>query len=86
MDPLVCVGSADMLEVARMGLHVAQLTSAAQMRACFDAVTLVPRTSRAGRLRSRGRLPADCVLLQARFAVEAIRLRAQRWPWCAQGA
>ena len=39
MDPWYSLGSADMLEVAHMGLHVAQMTSQAQMRACFDAVT-----------------------------------------------
>ena len=39
MDPWYSLGSADMLEVAQMGLHVAQMTSQAQMRACFDAVT-----------------------------------------------
>jgi cytosine/creatinine deaminase len=40
MDPWYSLGSADMLEVAQMGLHVAQMTSQAQMRACFDAVTV----------------------------------------------
>src|SRR5262245_52034942 len=42
MDPWSALGSADMLEVAPMGLHVTQLTSAAQMRSCFDAITEVP--------------------------------------------
>jgi cytosine deaminase len=40
MDPWYSLGSGDMLEVAHMGLHVAQMTSQAQMRACFDAVTV----------------------------------------------
>ena len=40
MDPWYPLGSGDMLEVAQMGLHVAQMTSQAQMRACFDAVTV----------------------------------------------
>jgi hypothetical protein len=31
-----------MLEVAHMGLHVAQMTGDAAMKACFDAVTSVP--------------------------------------------
>jgi cytosine deaminase len=79
MDPWYALGSADMLEVASMGLHVAQLTSAAQMRSCFDAVTAVP----AGILGLDGYglepgCRADCVLLQARTPVEAIRLRARR--------
>jgi len=79
MDPWYALGSADMLEVAAMGLHVAQLTSAAQMRGCFDAVTEVP--ARLLGLEGYGLQPAcraDCVLLQARTPVEAIRLRAQR--------
>jgi cytosine deaminase len=79
MDPWYALGSADMLEVAAMGLHVGQLTSAAQMRACFDAVTSVP--ARILGLEGYGLgagCRADCVLLQARSPVEAIRLRAQR--------
>ncbi|MEI7444015.1 MAG: amidohydrolase family protein, partial [Burkholderiales bacterium] len=42
MDPWYPMGSADMLEVASMGLHVAQMTSQDGMRACFDAVTETP--------------------------------------------
>jgi cytosine deaminase len=79
MDPWYALGSADMLEVAAMGLHVAQLTSAAQMRGCFDAVTEVP--ARVLGLEGYGLAPgcrADGVLLQARSPIEAIRLRAQR--------
>jgi cytosine deaminase len=79
MDPWYALGSADMLEVAAMGLHVGQLTSAAQMRACFDAVTTVPARILGldGYGLERG-CRADCVLLQARTPVEAIRMRAQR--------
>ncbi|MES2228934.1 MAG: amidohydrolase family protein [Pseudomonadota bacterium] len=79
MDPWYSLGSADMLEVAQMGLHVAQMTSQAQMRACFDAVTV-----NAARLMGLERYGvevgnhADFVLLQARDPVEAIRLRANR--------
>jgi cytosine deaminase len=79
MDPWYALGSADMLEVAAMGLHVGQLTSAAQMRSCFDAVTVVP--ARILGLDGYGLetgCRADCVLLQAHTPVEAIRLRAQR--------
>ncbi len=42
MDPWYSLGSGDMLEVAHMGLHVAQMTSPAAMRQCFDAVTSAP--------------------------------------------
>jgi cytosine deaminase len=39
MDPWYGMGSGDMLEVAHMGLHVAQMTSQAGIRQCFEAVT-----------------------------------------------
>jgi cytosine deaminase len=79
MDPWYSLGSADMLEVASMGLHVGQLTSTTQMRGCFDAVT-THAASILG-LEGYGLAPgcrADGVLLQARSPIEAIRLRAQR--------
>ncbi|MBI5259208.1 MAG: amidohydrolase family protein [Burkholderiales bacterium] len=79
MDPWYALGSADMLEVAAMGLHVAQMTSQAQMRSCFDAVTV--NAARVLGLEGYGLevgCHADAVLLQARSPVEAIRLRAAR--------
>jgi cytosine/creatinine deaminase len=79
MDPWYSLGSGDMLEVASMGLHVAQMTSQAAIRQCFEAVTTNP--ARIMRLEGYG-LKAGChadfVLLQARDPVEAIRLRATR--------
>ena len=79
MDPWYSLGSSDMLEVAHMGLHVAQMTSQSAMRQCFDAVTVNP--ARILGLQGYG-LEAGCfadfVLLQARDPVEAIRLRATR--------
>ncbi|MCR5884793.1 amidohydrolase family protein [Rhizobacter sp. J219] len=79
MDPWYMLGSGDMLEVAAMGLHVAQMTSQAQMKQCFDAVTVNP--ARMLGLEGYG-LDAGChadfVLLQARSPVEAIRLRSTR--------
>jgi cytosine deaminase len=79
MDPWYPLGSADMLEVAQMGLHVAQMTSLHGMQQCFDAVTL--NNARVLGLDGYGievGHAADCVLLQARSPIEAIRLRAQR--------
>jgi len=79
MDPWYSLGSADMLEVAHMGLHVAQMTGQDAMRACFRAVTDAPATILG--LEGYGLGPgchADFVLLQARDPVEAIRLRATR--------
>ncbi|MDR6535514.1 amidohydrolase family protein [Variovorax soli] len=79
MDPWYGMGSGDMLEVAHMGLHVAQMTSQQGMRQCFDAVTL--NAAKVFGLEGYG-LDAGCdasfVLLQARDPVEAIRLRAPR--------
>ena len=79
MDPWYAGGSADLLEVAHMGLHVAQMTSQAAMRQCFEAVTTAP--ARLLGLKQLG-LAVGCeaslVLLQARDPAEAIRLRAQR--------
>ena len=79
MDPWYPLGSADMLEVAAMGLHVAQMTGSDGIRACFDAVTV--NGARVLGLEGYGIEPgcrADFVLLQARDPVEAIRLRAPR--------
>lgn len=79
MDPWYSLGSADMLEVAHMGLHVAQMTGVDGMHACFDAVTV--NAARILGLEGYGIEPgcvADCVLLDARDPVEAIRLRAAR--------
>ena len=79
MDPWYGLGSADMLEVAHMGLHVGQMTSQAAMRQCYEAVTTHP--ARLLGLEAYG-LEAGChadfVLLHARNTVEAIRLRAAR--------
>jgi cytosine deaminase len=79
MDPWYSLGSGDMLEVASMGLHVAQMTGLAAMRRCFDAVTV--NAARVLGLAGYGLevgARADMVLLQARSPEEAIRLRAAR--------
>ena len=79
LDPWYPLGAADMLEVAHMGLHVAQMTGQQAMQACFDAVTTVP--AKILGLDGYGLAPgcfADFVLLEARNPVEAIRLKATR--------
>jgi cytosine deaminase len=79
MDPWYSLGSGDMLEVAHMGLHVAQMTGQAAMRQCFEAVTSAP--ARILGLEGYGLdvgCHADLVLLQARDPIEALRLRATR--------
>jgi cytosine deaminase len=79
MDPWYGMGSGDMLEVAHMGLHVAQMTGQEGMRNCFAAVTVNP--ARIMHLEGYGIAPgknADLVILQAADPVEAIRVRATR--------
>ncbi|HEV7814060.1 MAG TPA: amidohydrolase family protein [Janthinobacterium sp.] len=79
MDPWYSLGSGDMLEVAHMGLHVAQMTGQEAMHACFMAVTETP--ARILGLADYGLAPgrhADLVMLDAGSTVEAIRLRAAR--------
>ncbi len=80
LDPWYSLGTADMLDVAFMGLHVAQMTSPADMRRCFDMVT----GESAAIMGLRGLRPcqglqrASLVVLDAGNPVEAIRLRAGR--------
>ncbi len=77
MDPWYGLGSGDMLEVAHMGLHVAQMTGRTGMQQCFEAVTSAP--ARIMGLDGYGIAPgcyADFVLLQAADPVESIRWRA----------
>jgi len=79
MDPWYSLGQGDMLEVASMGLHVAQMTSRDAMRQCFEAVTTGP--AKIMHLEGYGLdigCKADMVLLQASDPIEAIRLKAAR--------
>ncbi|CAM8630702.1 SsnA Cytosine deaminase and related metal-dependent hydrolases [Comamonadaceae bacterium] len=87
MDPWYSMGSGDMLEVASMGLHVAQMTSQPAMQQCFDAVTKNP--ARILHLEGYGLekgCHADLVLLQAQNPIEAIRLKATRLKVWRRGA
>jgi cytosine deaminase len=79
LDPWYSLGTADMLDVAFMGLHVAQMTSPADMRRCFDLVTSEPACIMG--LRDYGLhagANASLVVLEASDPIEAIRLRATR--------
>jgi cytosine deaminase len=79
MDPWYAMGSADMLEVAHMAVHVAQMTSPAGLAAAFDAVTV--NAAKAIGLQDYGLevgCNADFVVLQASDPMEAIRLKANR--------
>ena len=87
LDPWYAFGSACMLEVASMGMHVAQMTCARGQRQCFDAVTV--NAARVMGLPDYGLdvgCHADFVLLQARSPEEAVRLRAQRLAVVRRGA
>jgi cytosine deaminase len=79
MDPWYSFGSHDMLEVAHMGLHVAQMTGVDQMRRIFEAVTY--NGAKVLGLEGYGLEPgchADVVILQARDLREALRLKPAR--------
>ncbi len=79
LDPWYPLGTADMLDVAFMGLHVAQMSSPAEMARCFDMVTL--QNARIMGLQGYGLAPgcaASLVVLDAGSAVEAVRLRPDR--------
>jgi cytosine deaminase len=79
MDPWYSFGSHDMLEVAHMGLHVAQMTGQGQMRQIFDAVTV--NAAKVMGLEGYGLEPgcrADLVVLQAQDPHEALRLKPAR--------
>jgi cytosine deaminase len=68
-----------MLEVAHMALHVAQMTSQDAMKSLYAAITV--NSAKALGLKDYGLdvgCHADLVMLQARDAIEAIRLKAQR--------
>ena len=79
LDPWYSLGTADMLDVAFMGLHVAQMSSPEDMAACFHMVTA--ENARIIGLEGYGLAKgcvASLVVLEAGDPVEAVRLRARR--------
>jgi cytosine deaminase len=85
-DPWYSLGTADMLDVAFMGLHVAQMTHPDEMRACFDMVTT--ESAKIMNLDGYGLAPgcnASLVVLDAGDPVEALRLRPDRLVVVAKG-
>jgi len=79
LDPWYSLGTADMLDVAFMGLHVAQMTSPDEMRKCFDMVTV--ESARIMGLQDYGLrvgAKASLVVLDAGSTIEALRLRPDR--------
>lgn len=79
MDPWYPLGSADMLEVAHMGIHAIPMTSREAMGWSFTSVTVNGHLAMGlpdPTLREGG--PATMVILQARDPIEAVRMRATR--------
>ncbi|NHN91005.1 cytosine deaminase [Acetobacter sicerae] len=79
MDPWYRLGSHDMLEVASMGLHAAQMTSESEMAACFSSVTdMAAGILGLDAYGLKVGTPADLVVLQACSVFDALRLRPCR--------
>jgi cytosine deaminase len=79
MDPWYSLGTADMLDVAFMGLHVAQMTHPSEMARCFRMVT--EDNARILGLEGYGLTKgckASLVVLDAGTPTEALRLRPDR--------
>ena len=79
LDPWYSLGTGDMLDVAFMGLHVAQMTHPAEMARCFDMVTT--QNARIMNLAGYGLKVGDqasVVVLDAGNPIEALRLRPDR--------
>lgn len=79
MDPWYSFGTYDMIEVAHMGLHVAQMTAIEEMRQIFEAITT--NGAKALCIENYGIEPgcnADIVILQASDVQEALRLKPAR--------
>jgi len=79
MDPWYSMGSADMLEVAHMGVHAVPMTSREAMAWAFTSVTVNGAAAMGlpdPTLREGG--PASMVILQARDPIEAVRMKPTR--------
>ncbi len=79
LDPWYSLGTADMLDVAFMGMHVAQMSSPQEMARCFDMVT--HQNAAIMGLPDYGLhvgANASLVILDAASPIEALRLRPAR--------
>ena len=78
MDPWYSLGSHDMLEVAHMGLHVAQMTGHSEMKDMFSAITI--NGAKVMALDNYGvevGCDANLIVLQASDPIDALRMRSQ---------
>ena len=86
LDPWYSLGTADMLDVAFMGLHVAQMSHPTEMAKCFDMVTTesaaIMHLDHYGLAVGKR---ASLVVLDAGNPTEAVRLRAERLCVVARG-
>jgi len=79
MDPWYAMGSADMLEVGHMAVHVAQMAGIEDRKKIFDALTV--NSARTMDLQGYGLekgCNADLIILQAGDPLEALRLKPNR--------
>lgn len=79
LDPWYSLGTGDMLDVAFMGMHVAQMTHPAEMARCFEMVTQT--NARIMNLEGYGLKVGDLaslVVIDADNPTEALRLRPDR--------
>ena len=79
LDPWYSLGTADMLDVAFMGLHVAQMTSPDEMRTFYDMGTT--HNAKTMGLQDYGLhvgAGGSLVVLDASDPIEALRMRANR--------
>ncbi len=86
LDPWYSLGTADMLDVAFMGMHVAQMSSPDEMNRCFDMVTT--QNAAIMGLEDYGLhvgARASLVVLDAATPIEALRLRPARLHVIARG-
>mgnify|MGYP000028740284 FL=1 len=79
MDPWYNMGSGDMLEVGHMAIHVAQMAGIEDKKKIFECLTTHSAKTMgiSGYGIEKGN-KADFVILQARDAAEALRLKANR--------
>jgi cytosine/creatinine deaminase len=78
MDPWYPLGSGDMLDVAHMGLHVAQMTGAEPMYRAFQMVTQAPAAIMGLDFGLRPGARASLVVLDCATPLDALRLRPVR--------
>ncbi|KXF75826.1 cytosine deaminase [Paramesorhizobium deserti] len=79
MDPWYSMGSADMLEVGHMAIHLAQMGGIEDKRKIFDALTV--NSAKTMGLTGYGLdvgCKADLIVLQAEDILEALRLKPNR--------